>query len=573
MTDQNRPREAEARPEGEERYPADTPSAVAHATRWPGWIWAIPIAAILIVSWLALKDLVLNGPEVTVEFTTGAGVQPGTTQVQYQGTKVGELSSVSLRPDLKRVRMRLQMSSTMQGHLGPGTQFWIENAKPSLADLASFKSVIAGPSIGVLPKSGTTQKLYQGFDQRPQVSDFSAGREFVLYSDKLHHLSSTSAVYYSGLKIGSVESAELQPDRRFQVKIFIDSQYAGLVHAETRFWDAGAVQLAMQPGGPTLQLQSVAALAEGAVDMDTPPAYAGSPPAPEGQQFKLFAGKDAALYAPSKQAVAYQVVFPATAGGLEAGAAVKLADQRVGTVASSTLEYDAASGQLRTRTVIDLEPQHITLAGEHWSQQPRQQMDDFIGKLISQGLRARISSSLPLVGPKDVELAFVQGAQPASLRAADPPEIPTSGSGSGIEGIMSAASTVATRLQSLPLDQIGKNIHDITDRLAALTRSPQLSQSMDNLDKSLAHVERLTADARAQVPALVTELRQVAKQTNETVAQARSLINNRSGVTGAGTDTAGLGQSLYELSQAARSIRALADTLNRNPSALIHGKS
>jgi paraquat-inducible protein B len=542
MTDQEAPRST------------DTPSAVAQTSRWPGWIWAVPIAALLIVGWLALEELVLSGPEVTVEFSNAAGVEPGTTQVQYQGTKVGELSSVSLRRDLKRVRMTLQMNAEMAGHLGPGTQFWIENAKPSLADPASFKSVIAGPSIGMLPKPGETQKLYQGFDARPQVSDFSAGRQFVLYSDKLHHLSNSSPVYYSGLKIGSVESTAFQPDRRFKVTIFIDAQYAGLVHAETRFWDADAVQLAMQPSGPTLQLQSVAALAEGAVDMDTPPAFIDSPPAPDEQQFKLFDGKDAALYAPSKQAVAYQVVFPATAGGLDVGAAVKLAEQRVGIVTASTLEYDAASGLLRTRAVIDLDPQHITLAGEHWAQQPKRQMDDFIAKLISQGLRARIASSVPLVGPRDVEFAFVPGAQLASLQATDPPEIPTTGSGSGIDSIMTAANTVATRL-------------------AALTSSPELDQSMDNLNKSLAHVEQLTANAQSQVPALVTELRRVASQTDSTVAQARALLNNQSGVTPTGADTAGLAQSLYELSQAARSIRQLADTLNRNPGALIHGKS
>lgn len=573
MTDQDSPHEAHARPEWEAQRSTDAPSAAATTSHWPGWIWAVPIAAVLIVGWLALKEMVFSGPEVTVEFANAAGVQPGTTQVQYQGSKVGELSSVSLRHDLRRVQMKLQMNSAMAGHLGPGTQFWIENAKPSLADLASFKSVIAGPSIGVLPKPGKTQNLYQGFDERPQVSDFSAGREFVLYADKLHHLSNTSSVYYSGLKIGSVESADLQPDRRFQVKIFIDAKYASLVHAESRFWDAGAVQLAIQPSGPQLQLQSVAALAEGAVDMDTPPAFIDSPPATDGQQFKLFDGKETALYAPSKQAVAYQVVFPATAGGLDAGAAVKLADQRVGTVASSTLEYDAASGQLRTKAVIDLEPQHIALAGEHWSSKPRQQMDDFVSKLISQGLRARIGSSVPVVGAKDVELAFVAGAQQASLKAADPPEIPTTGGGTGIEGIMSAASTVATRLASLPLDQVGKNVRDITEHLAALTSSPQLTRSVDNLDKSLSHVEQLTADARSQVPALVTELRHVASQADSTVAQARALLNNQSGVTPTGANTAGLGQSLYELSQAARSIRALADTLNRNPSALIHGKS
>lgn len=82
MTDQDSPREAIAHPEREARRSTDTPSAIASSSRWPGWIWAVPVAAVLIVGWLALKEMVFSGPEVTVEFANAAGVQPGTTQVQ-----------------------------------------------------------------------------------------------------------------------------------------------------------------------------------------------------------------------------------------------------------------------------------------------------------------------------------------------------------------------------------------------------------------------------------------------------------------------------------------------------------
>ena len=37
-------------------------------------------------------------------------------------------------------------------------------------------------------------------------------------------------------------------------------------------------------------------------------------------------------------------------------------------------------------------------------------------------------------------------------------------------------------------------------------------------------------------------------------------------------DTESLGNTLYELSRAARSLRELADYLDRHPEALIHGK-
>jgi paraquat-inducible protein B len=368
-------------------------------------------------------------------------------------------------------------------------------------------------------------------------------------------------------------STKLEPDQRFNINIFVQAPYDGFVHTGTRFWNAGAVHLSMQPNGPQLQLQSVAALAQGAVDFETPSGPEQGAQAPDGQQFRLYDGKDAATYAPSAQAVTYRVTFPAAAGGLGSGAAVELAGKRVGTVTQSSLEYDSTSATLLTRATIALEPTQIALAGgAHWSQQPRQQMNALMAKLISQGLRAQLGSAVPMVGPQEVKLAFVQNETQLGLIPGSPPEIPAVSEGSGINGIMTAANRVAAKIDALPLDQIGNNVREITDRLATLSRSPQLKASLEKLNQSITNVEHVTATANAQVPALVSELRGVARQAEATAAEARAVLNNRSGVTATGMQTAGLQQTLYELSQAARAVRQLADMLDRNPTALIRGK-
>ncbi|HUB48105.1 MAG TPA: hypothetical protein VMB73_24255 [Acetobacteraceae bacterium] len=50
------------------------PEAKGRSTRWPGWIWSVPIAAALIVGYLALQQFALRGPEVTVTFPTGGAL-------------------------------------------------------------------------------------------------------------------------------------------------------------------------------------------------------------------------------------------------------------------------------------------------------------------------------------------------------------------------------------------------------------------------------------------------------------------------------------------------------------------
>jgi paraquat-inducible protein B len=548
-------------------------TAISHKSDWPGWIWAIPIAALVIVSWLAFKQFVSAGPDVTIEFATASGIQAGSTSVEYQGLQVGQADSVHLEKDLKHVKVTAQMDADMKGHLGKGTLFWIANAQPSLTDLASLRSIISGPTIQILPRPGPKQKLYHGLSRRPAVLEGVPGRRFVLHADLLGHLSRGSPVYFAGYNVGDVESTALEPDQRFTVAIFIRAPYDPFVRTGTRFWSAGAVNLALQPNGPQLQIGPIAALVQGAVEFETPSGLGKGVEAPEDQQFILYGSKDAATYAPTPQAVIYQITFPASAGGLDTGAAVDLAGKRIGTVTKAGLEYDSTSGTLMTRATIALEPDQIALSGgTRWSDKPRQQMDTVIAKLISQGLRAQLASAVPMVGPSQVKLIFAQGETKLGLIPGTPPEIPEVSGGSGINGIMTAMNRVAGKLDALPLDQIGDNVREISGRLAALSKSPQLTASLERLNQSVAHVEHITATANAELPGLVTELRQVASQASATVAQARAVLNNQSGVTATGMQTAGLQQTLYELSQAARAVRQLADMIDRNPTALIRGK-
>ena len=82
--------------------------AVPRKSRWPGWIWAVPIAALGIVIWLGVQALMSKGPEVTVTFESAGGVKASETKVKYHDMEVGEVESVSLRPDLKHVDVQAE---------------------------------------------------------------------------------------------------------------------------------------------------------------------------------------------------------------------------------------------------------------------------------------------------------------------------------------------------------------------------------------------------------------------------------------------------------------------------------
>ncbi len=524
----------------------------------------------MIVGWLAFQQLAATGPLVTVIFPAAGGIEAGNTSVNYQGLKVGSVETVKLEKDLKHVRVGIRMNEDMEGHLGKGTQFWI--AGPSISDLSSIKSIISGPSIGISPRSGDKLNEYAGATEAPETPEMP-GTRYILHASKLGTISHGSQIYYRDLAVGKVEDAKLQPDRSFEITVFVKVPYNKLVHDGTRFWSADAVQLSLQGNGPRVQLQSIASLIMGGLAFDTPAGARQEPQAQEDHAFTLYDGKEEALSSPGRGAVLYRAVFGADAGGLADGAAVTLAAKQVGAVQHSALEYDTHTGKLEQQVTFSIEHAQIALAGASWPAEPRQEMNTVMQRLIAQGLRAELGSSIPMVGPKDVELTFVHNAPAATLSADATPMFPTASGGSGLQGAMTAVNNIANKINGVPLDQIADNIRSATGRLAEFSQSPKLTQSLSALNRSLANVDQVTASAKTQLPAMLTALRQVAHEAQGTVADARHLIASTAGQGASGVDSTGLSRTLYELSRAAMSVRELADYLDRHPSALIRGRS
>lgn len=551
----------------------DPPQATERRTRWPGWIWAIPIAALFIVGYLTLKQLTQQGPSVVVTFESAGGVKASDTKVQYQGLQVGQVDSVKLQKDLRHVDVSLQLDPDMAGHLGPGTRFWIAGGKPNLADLSSLKSVITGPFIGIDPHPGPKQDHYQGLPETPAVKETVAGTHFILKAATLGSVSRDSSIYYRDLDVGTVESTKLQADGRdFVIIAFIKAPFDKLVHANSRFWNAGAVQVSMSGPGPRVQFQSLASLFGGAVAFETPDGELAGPAAAEGANFELYNGKSTAENAPDPHSVRYHVTFSAAdAGGLDQGAPVRLANQRVGSVQHSRLQFDPSSGQLTAQVTITINPWDIQLAGDaSWQDDPRQQMDSLLRTLIGQGLRARVGKTVPMVGSDAVLLDFVPNAQQAELGTENVPEIPTAPV-SDINGLIASLSGFSAKLNAMPLDQIAEEIHQTTRKLAALSNSPELRRSLQRLDGTMANVDAVTRTAREQVGPILSRLRSVANEAESTVASAKDLLAT-SGTAQNAPGTSGFGPALYELSRAARSLRELTDFLDRHPEALLHGR-
>jgi paraquat-inducible protein B len=556
-----------ARPEGRT-------AAVETHSRWPGLVWAFPGAALLIVAYLAIQALAHGGVDVTVMFDSAADAKPGDTQVVYKGLSIGHVTKVALAKDGKHVDMTLKLDNSVKPLLRAGTQFWLIGAKPSLTDINSLRAALAGVTIGMGPGDGEPARRFEGMDQPPQVLPGTDGSVYTLVSSQVGAARAGASVYYHGLEVGKVTDVDLLGRNNFKTKVFVTSPYDRFVRVGTLFYNASAVSISLTGGSIGAQFAPGNAALGGGVEFDTPADVLNQTVARPGSTFSLFADKGHAISAPRGPQVFYRVLFKDPVGELEVGAPVMLRGFQVGSVTSRNLEIDPATGALLTPVTIGLEPERLYPRSGLISALTPQvvaEVDRSVGELVRTGMRARLSQSPPLVGSRIVDLMLTPGAPKATISVrqgvTDFPTLPSASSGD-VASLTAKVDDILSKVQQVPIVEIGQDLRKLTDHLSTLVSSPEIKDSLVHLDSSLGQLDSMMTEVRPKVGPLIDNLNRTADQTQKLAASANAIVSGDGS-----TQDASLPGTLHQLSDAARSLRALADYLGRHPEAIIRGKA
>jgi paraquat-inducible protein B len=550
-------------------YPPAAPSRLEARelrTRWPGLVWAVPLAAIVIVLYLALNALADRGVDVVVSFSKAAGARAGETPVVYKGVKVGRVVKIDISPDAKRVNMTLRMAPETRDALRDGAQFWLIGANPSLADLSSLQAVVSGVSIGASPGTGAPRRSFVGLDEPPPVPPGLVGTPYILDGAAIGSTRVGAGVYYRGLEVGKISRIELTPGARFRLSIFVSAPYDKLVKADTQFFSAKALQIQFTGSGIDGELGPGNSLLAGGVEFDTPEGTAVPQSAP-GSVFQFYSDAGQAEHASSGRAVAYQAMFHNVGGGLRAGAPVYLAGFPIGRVDHSRLAVDPRGAAVSGDVALEIEPESLGLSPDGADADRRQRTDRLLLGLIRHGYRLEMAQSPPLLGPTVLELRQTPGAStpPGSLR--EPlASLPTAAA-PDLGGLTEHADRLLARLDAVPIEQIGQNVRSLTGRLSSIAGSPAIGDGLKHLDRTLAELDQITTTAQPKIGPLVDKLSATADQLD---ALARAANRTLGGDGGAQDAT--LPDAIRQLTEASRSIRTLADDLDRHPESLLKGR-
>jgi paraquat-inducible protein B len=307
-----------------------------------------------------------------------------------------------------------------------------------------------------------------------------------------------------------------------------------------------------------------------------------------------------------KQRVAMVTYFPGSVQGLAVGAQVQFQGVRIGQVTSIKVNYVSGENGFRIPVAYDIWPDTIGAVGAGtW------ELDAgaFAQSLITErGLRARLEPVSLLTGQYMVSLSLGATGQPRYLGVTDGAiEIPA---------IESTRERVLDMLQNVSIDELAEEVTGTLKAMREILASGTIQALITHADDSVGRIGKLADTIDAEVKPLAVrvdgtlgdyarlaqtlgarvdrladrseaaagELERLARHLDGKVdplsarataalGQTERTLATAQGMLAKGSDLrVGIDQLLQSATGAARSLRNLADYLERHPEALMQGK-
>jgi len=306
------------------------------------------------------------------------------------------------------------------------------------------------------------------------------------------------------------------------------------------------------------------------------------------------------FFADTVDAVMY---FESDLKGLNNGAAVAFDGVNIGTVTDIGVFVDTKDYSVRAPVVVEIQRNRLRIIGE--SHLPVR--GQAIAALVEQkGLRAQLQSESLVTGQLFIQLAFHPDAPPQQL-VVDPltqlPEIPTIPT--ALQEVQATVRKVLAKLSEMPLEEIVNNLNQTLEGIDRLVNAPELMDAVRTLKTTITEVQLLVRNLDKQITPVTASATEALGSVTDTMGDIGKLARNADGhlspltsdlqqaigaartalesthdtmksVNGLMAPNSPVGyelvKTLRELSEAARTLRILADYLERNPNSVVFGR-
>jgi paraquat-inducible protein B len=289
----------------------------------------------------------------------------------------------------------------------------------------------------------------------------------------------------------------------------------------------------------------------------------------------------------------FVLYFEGSVSGLREGAPVKYKGVEIGAITSILLQLDEGAEVNRIPVIIKLEANKIS-----GSRGVGGSLTDPAGlkAAIDRGLRGQLQSESIVTGVLFVALDLVPDSpakfvQPPGSRYQEIPTITTT-----LQKAQDIVGKLLTKLDDIDIKELLTSVTDAVKNIDGFTKNqdlqqafagvnrlvnkPELHAAIKSLDQTVLRisqaadgVQKVAGSLDRSVATLSADLKETLTGVRDAVKQIQVTVANVDGFVDPNSPTAyELTKALKELSGAARSLRLMADYLERNPSSLLFGK-
>jgi paraquat-inducible protein B len=295
-----------------------------------------------------------------------------------------------------------------------------------------------------------------------------------------------------------------------------------------------------------------------------------------------------------RQTREFVLYFDSSVNGLRLGAPVKVRGVEIGAVKDIRFQLAEDTQVNKIPVIVEIDLDKLTSRGAKAA--AVEDVKSFREVIVERGLRGQLMTESLVTGILYVGLDFFPESPINLVQKPDQdhryPEIPTVPT--YLEQAQDTATKILAKLEELDFKGLMDSAKNAVDGVSRLVNSPSIESSLKSLERTMPKIDQAVVEIRkmtigldSNITLLSANLQQTSdaareamqqaaltmKQTDAVLKEAEAAMTNIRGISDPESVTFyEIDRSLREVSAAARSLRLLTNSVERNPRALIFGK-
>jgi len=212
------------------------------------------------------------GVTIKIAFPSGYDLKSGITKVKFHGINVGHLDSIDISSNEDSgVIAKVIIDPGAEDLLVQDTQFWLVKPDLSLRNISNLETLISGNYITLKTgDSDLSARDYVALDGPPPPDFMDPGLHLVLRANTIGSISLDTPILYKGVEVGRVANVYINDlTEGVSFHAHIRPEYANLINATSRFWNASGLNVAAGLGGVQIRTTSILNILRGGIEFET----------------------------------------------------------------------------------------------------------------------------------------------------------------------------------------------------------------------------------------------------------------------------------------------------------------